>query len=332
MIVYASDELFPELLRKLKQKINWTSPLYTSSAVKYYQQISFDNGWEARDQSFILVWEKEPVFAFVGAFLSKDENTNLLAFEVPCHVVENKGMVTSKANKSLIADFDKILKRVNGQVLFRDYLIGGNSSFFTNYLLKKDAVATPMFSKVIDLAEDEALLWRNLRKSYSSLINKGLRELSPQVINAETITWKMIQEFRRLHIQEAGRETRSEESWKRQYEMVLANEAFVVIGQLDGELVSAGLFMNNKTNCYYGVSASRRDLFEKPMFHSLLWTAVLHAKILGCKWFEVGEQLYQNHPHENPPTKKELGISDFKAGFGGETKVFLDLKLDKSIN
>ena len=28
--------------------------------------------------------------------------------------------------------------------------------------------------------------------------------------------------------------------------------------------------------------------------------------------------------------KKELGISDFKAGFGGETRMFLDLKLNSS--
>jgi hypothetical protein len=61
-----------------------------------------------------------------------------------------------------------------------------------------------------------------------------------------------------------------------------------------------------------------------------MWTAISHVKELGCKWFEVGEQLYPNHPSEKPPTKKELGISEFKAGFGGMTRMFLDLKLDCS--
>jgi len=41
----------------------------------------------------------------------------------------------------------------------------------------------------------------------------------------------------------------------------------------------------------------------------------------------VGEQLYPNHPYDNPPTKKDFGINEFKAGFGDETKIFLVLKL-----
>ena len=78
------------------------------------------------------------------------------------------------------------------------------------------------------------------------------------------------------------------------------------------------------------MSASRRDLFEKPMFHSLMWTAIQQAEKLDCCWFEFGEQLFLNHPSEKPPTKKELGISKFKSGFGGEIRMFLDLKLDCS--
>ena len=168
----------------------------------------------------------------------------------------------------------------------------------------------------------------SIRRSYKSLINWGIRELHPRVYDAATITWELIDQFRQLHIRESGCETRSEESWRRQLDMVQAGEAFIVLGHLNGELVSSGLFMNSKINCYYGISASRRDLFDKPLFHAIMWTAILHAKELGCKWFEVGEQLYPNYSHENLPTKKELGISKFKSGFGGEIRMFLDLKLD----
>ena len=89
-------------------------------------------------------------------------------------------------------------------------------------------------------------------------------------------------------------------------------------------------FTHSKTNCYYQVSASRRDLFDKPMFHALMWTAILHAKKLGCRWFETGEQFFQNQPADRPPTQKELGISEFKAGFGGQTRMFLDIRLECS--
>ena len=90
------------------------------------------------------------------------------------------------------------------------------------------------------------------------------------------------------------------------------------------------------SHLYITNNAARRDLIEKPMFHSLMWSAILHAKTLGCRWFEMGWQLFLNQAYlpsyltfaDKPPSKKELGISEFKAGFGGETRMFLDLTLD----
>jgi len=122
-----------------------------------------------------------------------------------------------------------------------------------------------------------------------------------------------------------NRETRSIESWCRQFEAIQAEEAFLVLGEFEGEMVTAGYFPYSETNCLYGSSASRRDLFDKPLFHAIMWTAILHAKEIGCRWFEVGEQLYSKQFEEKSPSKKELGISDFKAGFGGETKMYLYL-------
>jgi lipid II:glycine glycyltransferase (peptidoglycan interpeptide bridge formation enzyme) len=178
------------------------------------------------------------------------------------------------------------------------------------------ALVKPVYSQIIDLSSEKATKKASIRKSYGSLINWGIRELHPNVYDATTITWEHMEAFRQIHIKEAGRKTRSKMSWKRQYEMVQAGEAFVVLGNLENEIVSAGFFMTNKTNCYYLSSASRRDLFEKPLFHALMWTAILYAKKHGCRWFEVGEQLFPNHLEGQLPTKKELGISDFKAGFG----------------
>jgi hypothetical protein len=45
----------------------------------------------------------------------------------------------------------------------------------------------------------------------------------------------------------------------------------------------------------------------------------------------VGEQLYINHPINNKPTKKELGISDFEAGYSIAKRVFLDVSINNRI-
>jgi len=285
---------------------------------------------KVEDRSFIVLWEGEPVIGFRGAAVTSDSKTDLVFGEVPCIALENKPKLTAKAAKTFSQEFDRFAEDVSGSIWYRDFMIEGVLTSLSTHLLQKGAIAKPIFSQVIDLKDEKSVQKSSIRKSYKSLINWGIRELDPRVYDAATITWELIDQFRQLHIRESGRETRSEESWRRQLDMVQAGEAFIVLGHLNGELVSSGFFIYSKTNCYYGSSASRRDLFDKPLFHAIMWTAISHVKELGCKWFEVGEQLYPNHPSEKPPTKKELGISEFKAGFGGMTRMFLDLKLDCS--
>ena len=86
--------------------------------------------------------------------------------------------------------------------------------------------------------------------------------------------------------------------------------------------------MHSNTNCFYGSSVSKRSLFEKPLFHSLMWTAILECKKIGCLKFDVGKKLYRNHTNNSNFSKKELRISDFKSGFGGQIEIALDIKLN----
>ena len=46
-------------------------------------------------------------------------------------------------------------------------------------------------------------------------------------------------------------------------------KGFVVIEYIN-KIVSGGYFSLSKTHSIYGVSASRRNLFDKPIFHALL--------------------------------------------------------------
>jgi len=328
----AKTPFFWELLAQLGLEVGWQSPLYTRSSFNYYQQRARDVGNKVSDRSFLMLHENHPVAAFLGTLVgTSDEKQDLLAFEIPCHVIENIGKLTTAVSKRFIREIDLVVQEVSGVVRFRDFLVSGRVSAFSQYLLSKGGSASPAFLKVIDLSNEEAYLKAQLRKSYGSLVNWGIRELNPVVVGKDNVTLKMVEEFRQLHIREAGRETRSEASWKRQYEMVQAGEAFLVFGKLEEQLVSAGLFVCSETTCYYGVSASRRDLFKKPLFHSLMWVAILYAKKNKCQYFEVGEQLYPNHPQSIRPTRKELGVSDFKAGFGGQTKMYLDILLVDSV-
>ena len=330
LIVRNTDKAYNKSLVSLLEAQFWQSPQHTQSAFNYYCQQLEDEGISVNNLSFILHWENEPVIGFLCVELQDKSTANLDFYKPPSISIENRPALTTKAAKTFLKEIDRISEEVTDKMFYRDFVSNGELSCLSRHLLRKGAKASPVFSQVIDLTYSEADLKKDLRKSYNNLINRGLRELKPQVFGARELTWDHMLAFRQLHIREAGRETRSEESWRRQFDMVHAEEAFVVLGNLENEIVSAGFFVYSKTNCHYGSSASRRDLFEKPLFHALMWKAILHTKELGCRWFEVGEQLFLNHPADSPPTAKELGISEFKAGFGGQTRMSLDLMLDCS--
>ena len=131
----------------------------------------------------------------------------------------------------------------------------------------------------------------------------------------------------KLHIEAAGIETRSYKTWELQYKQILNNELFVVTGKINSELVTFGFFPYNNKYCFYGVSASKRELFDKPLSHAIIWQAIEHAKQIGCKYFELGGHYYKNY--DNDIDEKELNIGFFKRGFGGKTKVLFNIFVNK---
>jgi hypothetical protein len=52
--------------------------------------------------------------------------------------------------------------------------------------------------------------------------------------------------------------------------MVKADEAFAIVVRINKIVVSSGISSYNQTNCYYWVSASQRDLIDKPPFHTIM--------------------------------------------------------------
>lgn len=303
---------------------------YTNSSLLYRERICRDDDIHCKDESFVIKIDHKIVFVFIGIKTIKQLDLNINAYSGrPCALFFNEKLLTKKSLNLLFDKLNEFTSEDNIKLHYRDFLLQGNISPLSRHLLSIGAHTQNHFTYVIDLEQSVEILKRDIRKSYMSLINWGLRELKPFVHSKDTnFSWSDMKSFRDLHTKVSGRNTRSERSWRRQYEMVLAGEAFIVIGKFDNNLVSAGFFTNSKDSCYYGASASKRDLFEKPIFHSLMWIAILHAKSIGCKWFEVGEQLY---PEIGNPTQKEIGISQFKAGFGGTIKTFIDIKLSKKL-
>lgn len=330
--VAADEPSFALLQQTLWQEATLRHPWYSPLSAAYQREYLRDCCFI--DRSFVVAEGDRPILGVPMALcVAPDGLPEISAFGYPTLSLESRESAKIEpglrvtAARLLKAEIDRVIEMHQVQrVIHREW--SGALTPMGHHLMEIGGKATPLFSQWIDLTLPQPVLRQQVRKSYQSLINWGEKNLCLHLIDAhwhsQAAYPEAMERFRLLHIHAAGRETRSAQSWQCQFDMVQAGEAFLILGEWEGDLVTAALFQYTPDLCYYGVSASRRELFEKPLSHAVLWRAIVHAKALGCRWFEMGEQRYPNQG-EPLPTSKEHGISTFKRGFGGETRLMLNI-------
>ena len=326
-LVRSDHSGFDKLWESLCTDSEFLYPFYQGMNLKYYKEYARDSKFV--DRSIVI---SEQQIALIGMRMAireyEDKTKELSCYGRPILYLESQKAEMSqirKAHKLLKAELENILSQDTiSKILYRDFFAQTHLSFVSQFLLDMGAVATPHFTRVIELSSSGKDLYQQVRKSYKSLINWGGENLSIKLYDQQSIQKKDMNSFRQLHINTAGRETRSRKTWDLQYEMVCCGEAFLFFGELEKELVTAALFLCSPMYCVYGVSASNRDMFDKPLSHALLWNAILHAKKIGCSILEMGDLQYPRQG-DPVPTQKELGITTFKKGFGGQTLTHLNV-------
>lgn len=337
-VLDGSSDTFWDRWGELRATASRSSGLFTRLDVEYLK--NYPEPWQGDDASFLLLEGDRPAAgALMAARRLSDGDVELSAYGRPILFLENPAIARSVDGAIYAAVKERIAACV-GQHAARWVVLQCAAETldpFGRALLDAGARAFPAFAQVVDLRPDEAGLRRQLRDSYRSLINWGLKNLCPTVFEGAAVTSSLLDEYRQLHRDAAGRDTRSRRTWEVNGEMAALGEAFLVLGRLDGRLVTGGFFNHDGRACYYSNGASDRSLFERPLAHCVLWRAMLHAKTLGCTVFETGQVLFagqpfwsgvpspSNHDLLRLPTDKELGICRFKRGFGGETRALLDI-------
>jgi hypothetical protein len=329
-LVRIGDNDFVSLWNDLLSDGDQLDALYGPSNLTFYRE--YYSSPETDDISLMVIDGTKPLCGLRATRRMLATGTiEISCFGLPLLYTESPRADTIalfRARRLIRTELEGILQTLPAETVIRykDSLKGGCLSLLGRTLLDRGATVTPSFSQIIDLTLSEERLYKRLTKAFKWAVNWSKKNLSIQVIDQESITFEHVEQMRLLHCESAGRETRTLESWALQYDMVHAGEAFCVFAYLEGGLVSAALFPYSKSHCFYGVSASRRDLFDKPLSHGVIWSALMHAKQLSIRSFEMGEQLFPKTPRPNP-SHKELGISFFKRAFGGEAKISLDICL-----
>ena len=302
-------------------------PHFQESIMRFIAQRVIDNGLKIENKSFVIL-ENEDVKA--GLYLPSVNNKNVkdaLAYEIPGLVLEDN--LTTKTKNLFINEFKNRYNDINGNLQFTDILHEGFVSSLGFKQISLGAKIVPEIVGMIDLKQSELELLSGLRRQFRSIVNTSSDSMDIIIYDKTNINNEILEDFRILHIEAAEKEMRTKSAWYMLKDIVLEDNGFIICGYKDSKMVSAGCFIYNTNSSYYLMSASKRSMFDKPLFHIIMWNAIIKSKALGCKQIQVGKKYYSNFPNENYPFSKEISISKFKNGFGGTNKIYFNIDFKK---
>lgn len=161
-----------------------------------------------------------------------------------------------------------------------------------------------------DLTGGEAGLRKGLRKSFKSLLNWGKGNLALEIYGKANPDRGLFKRYQDFHTKVAGRVTRAPDSWEVMADWIARGHGELVLGSLDGELVTGTMVVDGTETAYYASGVYDRDRFDKPLAHWPLWLAMLHAGERGRRSFDLGDI-----PRRGAASDKEFNIGYFKRGF-----------------
>lgn len=192
---------------------------------------------------------------------------------------------------------------------------------------------------LIDLKVEENILWRNLRKSYKSLINSNLRneEFEIQIIDKNNSDYELNELYRELHTKCAGGATRVKETFDKQFEM-LENDFASLIGlKYNNKYIGFNYFFHFQKTVIYASGADDPEYENSkiPIYHVILWSAIMYYKQRGFEFIEFSQPCGFNNINgfNDYLTDKQINISHFKRGMGTKmTPAFRGIKyFDKNL-
>lgn len=311
-----------------------------NSIAKDFNNLSFDlSNWKEvlNDSSDISVFHLKSSIEYYSAyhggtnisFMLYENNTPLAIFPLFVYKKNNRWIITGNGEGIIGPLFvkntpRKLRKRLEKQIVeIINFIVSklkiekvkffeANSILSSWYLLwlekaNKDFLT---YQLAIDLNKSIEDIRLGFRKSYKPLVNKALKEWQIEVYDNDND--HIFEEFRLLHLEAAGKQTRSRESWSIQKEQIKNKEAFLVTVRDKEVLIGAGFFNYTRDMGMYSVAAYKRELFDRPIGHAVQMIAIEKLKELGCTTYHLGQKATVGIS-----TDKELSISHFKEGFCG---------------
>ncbi len=312
-------------------KTNYQPYLYTNFNIDFAFEIIYSKHKIAKDLS-LIVKNQNKCIAILPMFVFHNHESYIIGFSdhkiLPPLFVEGVSKKIKKQTIEIIINFlDAIKEKLNVKSLeFIDNKLPSSSiSEWHKTIVNKKYESNVVREAFVNLNYDLSQIKSLIRKSYKSLISKG--EKLWDVQTSFSVSKKTWNEFKKLHLKAAGRQTRSDKSWEI-LEQGLKNKELFFIYCLNNEkkMVGGSLFFLSRNEAYYGIAAYDRELFENPIGHVIQYRAIHEFKKMNLSWYRLGRVPYASD--YSKPSEKEINIGRFKNGFS--TDIFPEFIMVKS--
>lgn len=192
-----------------------------------------------------------------------------------------------------------------------------------NYLKKYDFIEKNSLDCIINLSIEINILWKNLRKSYKSLINNILNnpEFEFIIVNKDNPDYSVHEGYRLLHNKIAGGNSRKKELFDKQFELLENSMATLIAIKFQNEFIGYNYFFHSNKTVTYATGVSEKTYTEKGLSisHAILWKAILYFKNLDFDYLQFGQPCSFSliSGFDDYCDSKQLNISNFKKGMGG---------------
>ena len=322
IIDYNSKE-FKKLWNNFLEEYDIYSYKYNLQVMEYYELISN----RCINKSF-LIKNHESVLGICPLIIEEINNSNQGSIyngkdSIPIGLFNKKLTYKQKNNleKSMFENVKKIFekKKVKRAFFQADSISVGLENMYDLYLDKEAALDMSSFHHIINLELKSEDLWKEIRHSSKSIVNKGLEIFEFKVYDKKNFTDEIGEKHRKFHHEVSGKVTRPIESFKKMSSWVKDDCAILFEQRFKGEIVQMiFVVIGGKSAAGASVVENLKIKTPIPMTHSLNFFIYKEMKKRGIKYYDVGLTSYRSTPF-NTLNEKELEINYFKRGFGSRS-------------
>lgn len=275
------------------------------------------HGQDFLNRSFMVLIDDDPVCCV----LSVSDGRTLSFFGQPVRVefAQIADLETSDRLILLkhIEDQIRSQEKIPQEILIEVPFAAENTNPLIELLAKKATSHTTVIEAWADLSLGAPHLTAGIRKSHRQSIEKAQKRLGRPTTYCGDISDQIFESFKDLHIQVAGRQTRSDASWEEMRGAVTREDASLTVVNLDGEILGGTFCWFSTSSASYGTGAyDRAEFSSTPVSHLPLFGAMAHAQQIGKKVFILGQA------YVPAGSQKEKNIALFKRGFSTERSFF----------